>query len=46
MKVFKPKYLVHGHRHVYNPAEITETHFLETQVVNIYPYRVLEIEVP
>jgi hypothetical protein len=45
MKVFKPKYLVHGHRHVYNPAEITETHFEDTQVINIYPSRVLEIEV-
>ncbi|MBI1877373.1 MAG: metallophosphoesterase [Chloroflexi bacterium] len=45
MKVFKPKYLVHGHRHVYNPAEITETRFEDTQVINIYPSRVLEIEV-
>lgn len=46
MRVFKPKYLVHGHRHVYNPAETIETRFEETQVVNIYPYRVLEVEVP
>lgn len=46
MKTFKPRYLVHGHRHVYNPAEIVETQFEETKVINIYPYRVLEIEVP
>lgn len=46
MKTFKPRYLVHGHRHVYNPAEIIETQFEETKVINIYPYRVLEIEVP
>jgi Icc-related predicted phosphoesterase len=46
MKVFKPRYLVHGHRHVYNPAETTETRFEETQVINIYPSHVLEIEVP
>jgi len=46
MKVFKPRYMVHGHRHIYNPSEITETHFNGTQVINIYPYRVLEIEVP
>jgi len=45
MQVFKPRYLVHGHRHVYNPAEITETLFNETKVINIYPYRVVEIEV-
>jgi len=46
MKVFKPRYLIHGHRHVYNPNETTETKFMETQVINIYPYKVLDIEVP
>jgi Icc-related predicted phosphoesterase len=46
MKVFKPRYLVHGHRHVYNPAEITETQFFETKVINIYPYKVINVEVP
>ncbi len=46
MKVFKPRYLVHGHRHVYNPMEITETKFLDTCVLNIYPYKVIDIEVP
>jgi Icc-related predicted phosphoesterase len=44
MKTFKPRYLVHGHRHIYNPSEIIETQFAETKVINIYPYRVLEIE--
>jgi Icc-related predicted phosphoesterase len=46
MKTFKPRYLVHGHRHIYNPSEIIETQFDETKVINIYPYRVLDIEVP
>lgn len=46
MKVFKPRYLVHGHRHVYNPSEITETQYLDTCVLNIYPYKVMDIEVP
>ena len=44
MKVFKPRYLVHGHRHIYNPAEITKTQFFDTEVINIYPYKLLEIE--
>jgi len=44
MKVFKPRYLIHGHRHVYNPAEQTETQFMETMVINIYPYKILDIE--
>lgn len=46
MNVFKPGYLVHGHRHVYNPSEVTETQFEQTRVINIYPYKVLDIEVP
>lgn len=45
MKVFKPRYLVHGHRHIYNPTETTETRYMETTVLNIYPYKILEIEV-
>jgi Icc-related predicted phosphoesterase len=44
MKVFKPRYLIHGHRHVYTSLEVTETQFLETKVINIYPYKILEIE--
>lgn len=44
MKTFRPRYLIHGHQHIYNPSEITETQFGATKVVNIYPYRVLEIE--
>ncbi len=46
MKVFRPRYLIHGHRHVYNPNEVTETQHLETTVINIYPYKILDIEVP
>ncbi|HMQ53703.1 MAG TPA: metallophosphoesterase [Anaerolineae bacterium] len=44
MRTFKPRYLVHGHRHVYNPTEIVETQYGATKVINIYPYRLLEIE--
>ncbi len=46
MKVFKPRYLIHGHRHVYTPNETTRTQYLETTVINIYPYKILDIEVP
>ena len=41
LKVFKPAYMVHGHRHVYNPLETTETQFYNTRVLNIYPYKLL-----
>ena len=45
MRWFKPRYLLHGHRHVYNPLEATETQYEQTLVVNVYPYKVLEIDV-
>jgi Icc-related predicted phosphoesterase len=41
---FKPRYLIHGHCHVYNPLEITETQYEQTTVINVYPYKVLEID--
>jgi Icc-related predicted phosphoesterase len=43
MRKFKPRYLIHGHRHVYNPLEVTETQYQQTTVMNVYPYKVLEI---
>jgi Icc-related predicted phosphoesterase len=43
MRRFKPRYLLHGHRHVYTPSEVTETQYEQTMVVNVYPYKVLEI---
>lgn len=45
MRWFRPRYLIHGHRHIYNPLEIVETQYGETTVVNVYPYKVLEIDV-
>jgi Icc-related predicted phosphoesterase len=38
---FKPRYLLHGHKHVYGP-EPTRTRYGQTEVINIYPYRVIE----
>jgi Icc-related predicted phosphoesterase len=43
MERFRPRYLLHGHRHVYNPLEITETQYESTTIINVYPYKVLEI---
>ncbi len=44
MKLFKPKYLIHGHKHVYRHDEITTTKFFETTVINTYPYRIIEYD--
>ncbi len=39
----RPRYLLHGHKHVYG-VETTRTIYGQTEVLNIYPYRVIEIE--
>ena len=44
MRFFKPKLLVHGHSHVYRGDTITSTRFDSTQVLNVYPYRLIEWE--
>jgi len=44
MRFFKPKMLVHGHSHIYRADTITNTHFESTQVLNVYPYRLVEWE--
>ncbi|MER2598500.1 MAG: metallophosphoesterase [Caldilineales bacterium] len=44
MRRFQPRYLLHGHKHVYRHDEVVETRYGATQVINVYPWRVLEIE--
>ncbi len=41
MERFRPRYLLHGHKHVYKP-QTTRTRYRETTVVNVYPFAVLE----
>jgi Icc-related predicted phosphoesterase len=44
IRLFKPRYFLHGHTIVYKSnlkPPVTEFH--ETTVINVYPYRVLEI---
>lgn len=42
MNRFRPRYLLHGHSHVYRNDIPTMTRYRDTQVINVYPYRVLE----
>ena len=44
MRWFKPSYLLHGHIHLYRSDTVTKTCCHETEVINIYPYRILKIE--
>jgi len=44
MKWFKPRYLVHGHIHLYELNDVRKTQYLETQVVNCYDHLILDID--
>lgn len=44
MERFRPRYLIHGHVHVYNPCDTTETVYGKTTVLNAYGYRTIELD--
>lgn len=44
MKWFRPKFLLHGHMHVYRNDVPKVTEFHQTKVINVYPYRVFEYD--
>ena len=43
MDDYAPRYLIHGHKHVYTHGEITVTQYNRTTVINTYGYRRLEV---
>ncbi|MFQ6057331.1 MAG: metallophosphoesterase [Anaerolineae bacterium] len=43
MDRYKPRYLIHGHSHIYHGQESRMTRYGETTVVNAYGHQVLEI---
>jgi hypothetical protein len=45
MDDFAPRYLIHGHKHVYMHGETTVTQYNRTTVINTYGFRSLELEV-
>ncbi|NCN04336.1 MAG: metallophosphoesterase [Spirochaetales bacterium] len=44
LKTFRPRYMLHGHVHLYNPNEERHIHFHQTHIVNVYDHYVLELE--
>ncbi|MCS6909362.1 MAG: metallophosphoesterase [Anaerolineales bacterium] len=44
MDRFRPRFLLHGHSHVYRNDAITATRYKETQVLNVYPYRLIDFD--
>lgn len=46
IEVFKPTYLLHGHIHIYQQYDVTETVHHQTQVINAFSYKTLSFDVP
>ena len=44
MQMFKPRYLLHGHIHIYSQDYPRVTQHEQTTVINVFPYRVMDIE--
>jgi len=43
MKIFKPKYLVHGHIHLYDLNDIRSTKWNDTTVVNAFSHYIIDL---
>ncbi len=46
MRWFKPRYLLHGHQHVYRNAEVTRSLYVQTEIINVYPWKLLNLTFP
>ena len=44
MRVFKPKWLVHGHIHLYDLADVRISSYGETTVINAFGHWILDTE--
>lgn len=44
LRMFKPRYHLHGHIHVYRSGESMVTQYEKTKVINVYPYKLLQID--
>lgn len=43
LRRYRPRLMIHGHQHIYNRNEATETDFEGTRIINTFGYRVLEL---
>lgn len=43
---FKPTYHLHGHIHIYQQYDVTESQYEKTRVINTYGYKTLQFNLP
>ncbi len=41
---FQPRYLLHGHIHLWRRDVVTRTRYKNTEVINVYPFQILDLE--
>ena len=46
MRLFRPRYLLHGHIHLYDANSPRVATYMDTQVINVYSRYVLQFELP
>lgn len=46
VRQFRPRYLIHGHIHLYNPNQVRRTLYHSTLVVNTYGHQIIQWEKP
>jgi Icc-related predicted phosphoesterase len=44
MRTFRPRYLIHGHQHVYSPSTTIRTRYRDTLVINTYGHQLIDWE--
>jgi uncharacterized protein len=44
MQWYRPRFMLHGHVHTWDRRKVVETDYIETKVLNINPFMVLDIE--
>jgi hypothetical protein len=42
MRIFKPRYLIHGHVHIYDLSEVRTTKYFNTVVINAYSHYLID----
>jgi len=43
LRLVKPRYLLHGHSHLWGRNQVTCTRYAATEIINVYPYRLIEV---
>ena len=46
LQKYRPRYHLHGHVHLYDRSKPHTADFVDTHIINVYPYQLLNLEFP